>query len=147
MAIYIDESEITDYLIKGVKDESTEFTSFINTYLDRADEWYIERAEEMGVVETDIPTYSQGMKGSVKKLLRTFVYIEALTDLKSNGIVTTDDFNSKLGGEGSYGEVGYLSDFENLNNSLTIEKILNIPPKNIDTISRTGLKITLEADK
>ncbi len=148
MAVYTDESEITDYLITGIKSVPAEFTAFINTYLLRADEWYIERTEEMGVELADVVTYASGnMKGSVKKLLRTYVYIEALTDLKSNGIVTTDDYNSKIGGEGSYGEVGYLVDFNSLNSSLTIEKIKGETPAIVDTTSMTGQRVTLEADK
>jgi len=147
MATYIVESEITDYSVRSVKADAGEFTSFIDTYLNRADKWYIERAEELGIEEIDIITYSQGMKNSVIKLLRTYVYIEVLTDLKSNGIVTTDDYNSKLGGEGSYGEVGYLVDFNNLDISLTREKILNLPPSVVDTTALTGHRVTLEADK
>ena len=68
MAVYTDESEITDLLIKNIKRTPADFTTFINTYLLRADEWYIERAEELGVEESDIITYAAGQKQSVKKV-------------------------------------------------------------------------------
>jgi len=78
-------------------------------------------------------------------MLRIYTYIEALNDLKSNGIVSTDDYNSKLYGVAGTDNVGYLKEFENLDNSLTYEKIMNLLPK-VDTIRRTGLRVSLQAD-
>ncbi len=137
MAVYIIENEITDFLITGVKDDASCFTEFIDVYLDRADNWYIDRAELFGVAEADIVTYAEGQKYKVVELLRVFVYIEALKDLYSINLISDDDYFKKLD--------EYRKDFDNLNNSLTREDIIGDLPI-VNPIRRTGRKITLQAD-
>ena len=109
MAVFASKDELSDILIVNIKRDATAYANWIETYLLRADKWYIERCEELGVDETDIITYVEGQKGSVEALLRNWVYIEVLTDLKSNGLIDTDDYNSKINGQ-----YGYKSMFDSL---------------------------------
>lgn len=135
MAIYTDESEITDYLITSVK--KNDFTNFINTYLLRGDSWFIDRCELLGVAEDDIVTYAEGQKYGVIQLLRVFVYIEALKDLYSINLITDDDYFKKL--------EEYRTEFEKLDNALTYEMVIGDLPV-VNPIKRTGRRITLQTD-
>ena len=137
MAIYTDESEITDILIKNIKRDPTEFTTFINTYLLRADAWYIDRANTMGVGTDDIATYTEGQKYSVISLLRYFVYIEALRDLFSVNTVSDDDYFKKLD--------LFQTEFSKYNDSLTREEVVGGDPI-INPIKLTAQKVTLQVD-
>ena len=137
MAIYTDESEITDILIKNIKRNPIDFTAFVDAYLLRADAWYIDRANTMGVSTDDIVTYAEGQKYNVVSLLRYFVYIEALKDLFSVNAINDDDYFRKL----NY----FKSEFSKYNDSLTVEEIKGEDPK-INKIRLTAQKITLAAD-
>jgi hypothetical protein len=137
MAVYTDESEITDLLIKNIKRDAGAFTTFINPYLLRADAWYIDRAEDFGIDEGDIITYAQGQKYKVKELLRYFVYIEVLKDLYSINQINDDDYFKKYS--------HYKKNFESLDNGLTFELVLGLEPK-LNPIKITGRRITLQAD-
>ena len=143
MAIYTDKSEITDILITNHIQDQTEWNTWIETYLLRADMWYVERCLELGVDESDIMIYSDLVTNKVFTpiaLLRYWVYIEVLTEFKANGLLDIDDYNSKIGGEN-----GYKAMFDKYNNKLTSRLVVGEKPA-INKFKRTGRRISLQAD-
>lgn len=140
MAIYTDKSEITDITIVNIKTDSAEWEIWLNPYLLRADSWFIERCEELGVSEADILTYADGQKFSVIATLRYWVYLEVFAELRANGIVDTDDYNSKI-----KGEYGYKALFDEYNSKLT-DGLVTGQPAEINKSKRTGRRVILAAD-
>ncbi len=137
MAVYIIESEITDFLVRDIKEDPSCFTEFIDPYLLRCDNWYISTAKTFGVAEADIITYAGGQQYKVIELLRAFVYKEVLNDLYSINSDVDDDYYKKLG--------KYLKNFDALFNSLTREMITGEDPV-VDVTPMTGQRITLATD-
>ena len=140
MAVYTDSSEITDITIKNIKTDDAAWQLWIETYLLRADEWFLERCEELGVAAADVTTYAEGQKFSVIATLRYWVYIEVLGELRANGIVDTDDYNSKI-----KGEYGYYSLFDKYNKKLSVS-VVGGGAAEIDRNTMTSRRITLQAD-
>ena len=140
MAIYTDKSEITDILIAEFIQDQTEWSNWIETYLLRADAWYLERTEELGVNVADVVTYADGQKYTVIALLRYWVYLEVLTEFRANGTIDIDDYNSKIGGED-----GYKALFEKYDNKLTDRLVKGEEPE-LNKFKRTGKRIVLADD-
>lgn len=140
MAVYTDSSEITDITIRSIKSDQTEWENWLETYLLRADAWFLERCEELAVAATDVTTYADGQKFSVIATLRYWVYLEVFAELRANGIVDTDDYNSKI-----KGEYGYVSLFDQYNKKLS-SGVVGGGAAEIDVNTMTSRRITLNAD-
>ena len=140
MAVYTVKSEITDILIVNHIEDDVEWGNWLETYLLRADKWFIERAAELSVEESSIITYAQGQRYGVISLLRYWVYIEVLTEMRANGDLTTDDYNTKIKGDGGYQDL-----FDKANNKLSYEVVIGELPK-VNPVARTGRRIMLDAD-